>query len=104
LQRQSMEKFLEQLGISQNLLIILVAAVVAAIALYMIVRRLGRRRPPVAPPVDLLIDVASLGSQGPPPGPQLEIYNVPVRLAALVFAPAGRADELPITATRPEFA
>jgi len=49
----------------------------------------------MAEPV-LTIDVAALGTGGPPPdGPVLEHYNVPVRLAAIVVAPAGRARALP---------
>lgn len=42
------------------------------------------------------IDVSELTDAGPPPdGPQLECYNVPVRLCGLVLAPVGRGTELP---------
>ena len=42
------------------------------------------------------IDVASLDTAGPPPGaPTLEHYHLPMRLAAVVVAPAGRARPLP---------
>ncbi len=48
------------------------------------------------PSVDLRIDLSALGSQGPPEtGPRLEFLGVPVRLAAVVFAPAGTAGVLP---------
>ena len=53
---------------------------------------------PVAAPLspDLKIDVVTLGEQGPPHGPPvLEFYNLPVRLAAVVFVPAGLGRELP---------
>ena len=45
---------------------------------------------------DWTIDVSELIDVGPPPdGPQLECYNVPVRLCGLVLASAGRGTELP---------
>jgi len=45
---------------------------------------------------DLTINVAALGTAGPPAGGfVLEHYNLPMRLAALVVAPAGRAHPLP---------
>jgi len=74
-----------------------IVLVVAVVVLYIVWRLLRRRRArlPVAEPV-LAIDVASLGTWGPPPdAPVLEHYNVPVRLAAIVVAPAGRARKLP---------
>ncbi|MEX2121259.1 MAG: hypothetical protein WD847_16825 [Pirellulales bacterium] len=47
-------------------------------------------------PRPLDIDLAELGSGGPMPGvPALELYHVPVRVAALVLAPAGRGHDLP---------
>ena len=47
-------------------------------------------------PANLKVDVESLGDQGPPHGPPvLEFYNLPVRLAAVVLAPAGLGRELP---------
>lgn len=46
-----------------------------------------------APPT---IDLATLGREGPPEGPPiLEFYHLPVRLAAVILAPAGRIRELP---------
>ncbi len=59
----------------------------------------GRRAGPVRPVVDLTIDVSALGQSGPPPGPPaLEYRNLPVRLAAVVLAPAGRVQEVPADA------
>ncbi len=56
----------------------------------------GGGRTPKGKPQDLTINVMQLGTQGPPGGsPSLEFYNVPVRLAAIVVAPAGRVRELP---------
>jgi hypothetical protein len=51
-----------------------------------------------APPraANLAIDVTSLGDQGPPTdGPALEFFNQPVRLMAVILAPAGRIADLP---------
>ncbi len=46
--------------------------------------------------LDLTIGVGQLDAHGPPAGlPRLEFYGVPVRLAVLVIAPAGRQGELP---------
>ena len=74
-----------------------IVAIVALVALYLLWRLLRRRRgklPLVEP--DLTIDVGSLGTAGPPAAaPVLEHYNVPMRLAAVVVAPAGRARPLP---------
>ena len=41
---------------------------------------------------DLKVDVSTLGEAGPPEGlPALEFDNLPMRLAAIVFAPVGRS-------------
>jgi len=76
---------------------VLIAAAVAVVILLVLWKLLTRRKPAGSERVaDLTIDVTSLGGQGPPPGgPVLEFYNVPVRLAALVLAPAGRVRQLP---------
>lgn len=73
------------------------AAVLGVLVLIVLVRMLRRRRgAAVAPPVDLTIDVAALGDHGPPDADlSLELYNLPVRLAAVVVAPAGRGAQLP---------
>ena len=84
-------------SVGGDMLIYVVAAVIAVLVLIIAWKVLaGRRRelPPPAP--DLAIDLTSLGTEGPPPaGPILEHYNVPVRLAAIVLAPTGRVLELP---------
>jgi hypothetical protein len=58
-----------------------------------------RRGAAVEPTVDLSIDVSELGDQGPPSANiALELYNLPVRLAAVVIAPTGRGSQLPLNA------
>ena len=60
--------------------------------------RLFRQRKQVEMPLpeNLTVEVESLTDSGPPPGsPVLEYYNLPVRLAAVVLAPAGRVSDLP---------
>jgi len=78
----------------------LAAAVVLTFALATVVLLLRailrRRRERAAAPEVRAIDVAALGSHGPPAdGPRLEVYNVPVRLVAVVIAPVGRGGTLP---------
>jgi hypothetical protein len=75
---------------------VVVGAIVIVI-LWIVWRLLRRRKPAVAlVRADLRIDLESLGNQGPPEGfPVLELYNLPVRLAAVVLAPAGLGRELP---------
>lgn len=80
-----------------NVLVAAGAVVVLLLVVVVVWKVLTRRRrpAPVRSP-DLTIDIQSLGSAGPPPGELgLEFYNLPVRLAAIVLAPAGRAHELP---------
>ncbi len=75
----------------------LAAAAIGGLVLLIVVVRVLRRRkrPGAMPPADLTIDVADLGDEGPPrTGPQLELYNVPVRLSGLIVAPTGRGNEL----------
>jgi hypothetical protein len=78
-----------------------IGAVVGVIVLLIVViwavRLLGRKRKiSLPPPIDLRIDVNSLSDQGPPAAsPTLELYNIPVRLAAVIVAPAGRGSQLP---------
>ncbi|HYW80093.1 MAG TPA: hypothetical protein VE890_10980 [Thermoguttaceae bacterium] len=56
----------------------------------------GRGEKPTEPSASLRIDVMALGTHGPPPGtPVLEFFNTPVRLAAIIIAPAGRVRDLP---------
>ncbi len=81
--------------LSGGVLYAMVAVVALAVVFVFLKAVFGRRPRPEGPP-DLAIDVAALGTQGPPAqGPVLEFYNVPVRLAAVVLAPAGRVRELP---------
>lgn len=73
-----------------------IVAVVALILLVVLWKILAGRKPAPAPLPDLRIDLASLGTHGPPAkGAALEYQGVPVRLAAIVLAPAGRVRELP---------
>ena len=75
-----------------------VIALLAVVVLYIVYRALkGRKKPVAAEEAPALrIDVMDLGGAGPPAeGPTLELLNVPVRLAAVVLAPAGRVRELP---------
>jgi hypothetical protein len=73
------------------------AALFGVFVLIIVVRMLRRRRgAPLAPPIDLTIDLTELGEHGPPAAEMsLELYNLPVRLAAVVIAPAGRGAQLP---------
>ncbi len=73
----------------------IVLTILLAVA-YVVLTVLRRRRSAPPPQEDLGVDVKGLRDEGPPPaGPVLHFYNVPVRLAALVLAPAGRGRELP---------
>lgn len=73
-----------------------VAGVVVLLVLVVLWKLVSGRKPPKPGPPDLRIDVMALGTQGPPAGgPVLEFYNTPVRLAAIVLAPAGRVRALP---------
>jgi hypothetical protein len=69
----------------------------AVVVLWTVWRLLRRRKPGVRPlPADLKVEIEALGDQGPPPGPPVvELYNLPMRLAAVVLAPAGLGRELP---------
>ncbi|MCR4414748.1 MAG: hypothetical protein NUV77_20215, partial [Thermoguttaceae bacterium] len=74
------------------------AVVAAMVITIVVVRRLLRSRAGrvARQEPSLEIDVLSLPAVGPPAsGPALYYYNVPVRLAAIVLAPAGRVRELP---------
>ncbi len=72
------------------------AAVVVLLVLIVLWRLFAGRKPKLPPPPDLRIDVMGLPAEGPPAaGPVLECFNTPVRLAAIVLAPAGRVRQLP---------
>jgi hypothetical protein len=73
---------------------LLVLAILVVLVVWRILRGRRKRTVPVPPSQD--VQVTGLGTSGPPPGPPiLEYYHYPVRLAAIVLAPAGRTRELP---------
>lgn len=77
------------------LLLVLVRAIQRAL------RRRRRFRDRIEP--TLAIDVSQLSQQGPPAtGPLLTFYHLPVRLAAIILAPAGRAGTLPAAEGMPQ--
>ena len=80
-----------------GLIIFLGAAVlmlVAAVVLRKVIRHKRRDGGRLEP--GLAIDVAQLSADPPPKsGPGLAFYNLPVRLVAIVLAPAGRAGTIP---------
>ena len=80
-------------------LIVVVAAVIGLLLLASLVLwivRSRQRKPAPTPQFDLTIDVGGLSPEGPPnEGPVLEFFGRPVRLVALVLAPAGRYTQLP---------
>jgi hypothetical protein len=73
------------------------AAGVLLLAIFVLLIVSVRRRKPLQPPaIDLVIDVQQLPAHGPPKeGPKLEFFGMPVRLAVVVLAPAGRGAQLP---------
>ena len=78
-----------------------IAAAVAVVVLLMILASVGRlvqrrARSRSAAADNLSIDITQLDASGPPDSwPRLEYYGVPVRLAVLVLAPAGRLASIP---------
>jgi hypothetical protein len=73
---------------------VILGVLIAVYLLYRVLR--GKKKAPEKRVADLGVDVAALGSEGPPPRvAQLEFYHLPVRLAAVVLAPAGRLGNLP---------
>ena len=84
--------------------VLVIASLLAAYALfavcklvYLYVVMLRHRHLPEDASLDsLCVDVAQLPDNGPPDdGSQLTCYGVPVRLAAVVVAPAGRHGTVP---------
>ena len=74
-----------------------VLAILLLVGLFVLRKILKQRKRqlPVIEP-ELEIDVSALDCEGPPAeGHVLEFYYIPVRLAVLVLAPAGRGHELP---------
>jgi len=76
--------------------IVAVAIAVAVVIGILILLALFRRPKPVVDEVALpTLDLDSLKEAEIPSAPRLEIYHIPVQLAAIVIAPAGRNRELP---------
>ena len=74
--------------------VLAILLLVGLFVLRKILKRRKRRLPIIEP--ELKIDVSTLDCDPPPlEGPVLEFYHIPVRLAVLVLAPAGRGHELP---------
>lgn len=70
--------------------------VIAVVVVTFVVVLLSKARRVERPQPDLSIALAELDASGPPDtGPRLEFYHVPVRLAAVVVAAAGRGARLP---------
>jgi len=86
---------------ADNPIVLIAIGVVGLIGIgaifFFVSRMFASTEAPVAEGEDALaLDVGSLSQNGPPSkGPQLACYNVPVRIAALVLAPAGRTNALP---------
>ena len=75
---------------------ILAAVVITVVYVILKVLKIKKPKQAVESSPDMGISVNDLMPQGPPPaGPQLAFYNVPVRLLAVVIAPAGRGHDLP---------
>lgn len=84
-------------SLPDNLLTWIIVAAVAVAVLYVVRKAMRGRKPKIElPDLEHSINVPALGEAGPPRGgPTLEFSHVPVRLAAVVLAPAGAARELP---------
>ena len=76
---------------------VIALVILFAVATSTLLWRLRRRRqPPAEEHPELVIDIGNLSDAGPPKdSAQLEIYNLPVRLAVMVLAPVGRGGQLP---------
>jgi hypothetical protein len=74
----------------------LIAAVAAVVLLAIAFVWLRRKKPHAAAVPPPAIELSRLGERGPPAAAcRLECYEIPVRLAALVLAPAGASRALP---------
>ena len=84
-------------SVGGDVAVVAIVVAIVAVVLLLVWHVLGRRKQVVHErPAGLTVDVGSLGTAGPPAGPPvLEFYYVPVRLAAVIVAPAGRGHELP---------
>lgn len=92
-----LEKLSEQLRTLDHGRAVAAVALAAVILIWFLWRLFVQRKGEAAAAVQIVgIDVAELGEAGPPDkGGILEYYYTPVRLAAIVVAPADRAGELP---------
>lgn len=86
--------------LGDNLIVVIVAGAIGLLIvgglLVMLARSLFTAPAAAVETQDLSIDVTKLAGGGPPAtGPQLECYNIPVRLAVLVLAPLGRGGAVP---------
>ena len=83
------------LGVEKLIQYAVIAAIVVAV-LVVLKKFLGRKKKPKAAAGGQGIDIQKLPADGPPSGgPTLEYFNIPVRVAAVVVAPAGNVRELP---------
>ncbi len=94
---EMLEKITGWLGGAAGRAIGIAVAAGAIVVLWFVWKAMSKRGSKTLPPEDeLTIDVMRLGTEGPPASsPRLEFYNVPVRLALIVMAPAGRVRDLP---------
>jgi hypothetical protein len=82
---------------------VLVGLVVLVVAYFLWRFLARRRRPALAKIPDLHVDVSQLDARGPSKEPPiLQYYHVPMRLAVVVLAPAGRDRALPAPEDLPE--
>jgi len=89
-----MSAILERLNISMPTAIATVAVVALWFVLWLVFRFRRPRRKVQRP--TLTIDLNALPQMGPlPVGPQVTLHGVPMRLAVVVIAPAGRGDPPP---------
>jgi hypothetical protein len=91
----SLETFQQWISESDPLALALGAIVVGVLILLAALLWRRRRGPPPLREPALAIDLDSLTAGPPEEGPQLHCYGLPVRLAVMVLAPAGRGGEVP---------
>jgi hypothetical protein len=93
---QLLEQTLDRIGLGTGQALAIALACIGFLAVVGWLRRRRRPHPVERRQEDLAIDVSQLGSAGPPQdGPALELYHMPMRLAAIVIAPTGRGSDPP---------